>query len=48
MVEAIIGKEVNAEIHRDLINEAVGALAEDAGAPGAAGAAGASGAGARP
>jgi F-type H+-transporting ATPase subunit b len=44
VVERIIGREVDAEAHRDLIAEAVGALAEDHGASDAT----AAGAGAAP
>lgn len=44
VVERIIGREVDAEAHRDLIQEAVGALSNDDGTAGAA----AAGAGSRP
>jgi F-type H+-transporting ATPase subunit b len=39
VVERIIGRELDAAAHRDLIDEAVDALAHEAGAPGAASAA---------
>jgi F-type H+-transporting ATPase subunit b len=47
VVERIIGREVSAESHRDLINEAISALADEGSVPGAAGA-GASGAAGQP
>ena len=44
VVERIIGREVDAEAHRDLIDEAVTALSDDSGATDAT----AAGAGSRP